>query len=351
MKKPHFLLALSLLSMVLFLPSCKDKTPAPTPIAAYGTGIFVVNEGPFQNGTGTITYINRSTSAVQQDVFGQANNRPLGNVAQSMASRGLDKLAFIVVNNANKIELVDLNEFKSVGTINGLSMPSKMVVPGSNGKAYVTEWVGFGVPGRVAVIDIASRSILRTIPVGEFPNAIHLHNNRIYVANGNENTVSEISLSADTVIRTIQVGDRPNSFLSEGDVLWVLCGGNPSWTGNETAGSLVSILGPVIRHYPLLAVTDHPSNLTRLSSNGLLLCTVREGVYGLGLGNTSASVNGPLINRSFYHLALDPFPGGYLYGTDAGDFTSNGWVYRFQRNYTLVDSLPAGIGPGFIHFK
>jgi YVTN family beta-propeller protein len=349
MKHNFIFRGLSLLAFVLLMQSCKDE-PLPTPPNAYGTGVFVINEGVFQGGTGTVTFINRATLGVQQDVFAQANGRPLGNVGQSMASFGAQGL--IVVNNANKVEVVDLKDFKSVGTIEGLALPAEILVAANSGKAYVTEWMSFGSPGRVSVIDIASRSVLRTIAVGEFPNAIALHNNRIYVANSNENTVTEISLNADTVLRTITVGDRPNGFVSQGNSLVVLCSGNPSWTGSETAGSIATITGNQVSIATFPAATFHPSNLTIHPSGNAVLYEVNGAVYSesLPVGANIVPAN-PVINRGFYHFSLDPTDGGLLYGTDGGDFSSNGWIYRYERNFALKDSFPAGIAPGYIHYR
>lgn len=349
MKHNFIFRGLSLLAFVLLMQSCKDE-PVPTPSNAYGSGVFVINEGPFQNGSGTVTFINRATSGVQQDVFAQANGRPLGNVAQTMASFGTQGL--IVVNNANKVEVVDLKDFKSVGSIEGLALPSKIVVAANTGKAYVSEWMSFGSPGRVSVIDIASRSVLRSIPVGTFPNAITFHNNRIYVANSDENTVTEINASADTVLRTITVGDRPNGFLSQGNDLLVLCGGNPSWTGTETAGAIATISGTQISVATFPNATFHPSNLANHPNGSAVLYEVNGAIYSQSLPVPANIVPASaVINRGFYHFSLDPTTNGLLYGTDAGDFASNGWIYRYERNFALKDSIRAGIAPGYIHYR
>lgn len=341
---------LFLLSSGLFLASCKDEssTPTPAPAAAYGSGIFVVNEGPFQNGTGTITFINRSSNAVQQDVFQAANGRPLGNVAQGMASFGT--VGILVVNNAGKIEFVDLKDFKSTGVIENMALPSAIAVAGNTGKAYVTEWVGFSGNGRVAVIDIASKQVLRRITVGEFPNAVTWHNNRIFVANSNQNTVVEIDPQADTILRTHTVGDRPNSMRSVGNSLFVLCSGNPSWAGTETAGALAEIVGSQVSIRNFTAATMHPGQLTLHPDGGSLLYQLPEGIYTL-LPTASGSITPgtPVIDRSFYHFSVDPQ--GFFYGTDAKDFQSNGVILRYERNFVLKDSLPAGIAPGSIYYR
>lgn len=320
----------------------------PDPVAAYGSGIFVVNEGPFQNGTGTITFINRTNAAVQQDVFQVANNRPLGNVAQSMAS--YQNTGMLVVNNAGKVEFVDLNDFKSTGVIENMALPSGIVVAGNTGKAYVTEWVSFTGNGRVAVIDIASKQVLRRITVGVFPNAVAWHNNRIFVANSNQNTVVEIDVQADTILRTHTVGDRPNGLVSVGNSLFVLCSGTPSWAGTETAGALAEIVGSQVSIRNFTAVTMHPNNLTLHPNGGSLLYQLTDGVHSL-LPTASGSISPgtPVIARNFYHFSADPQ--GLLYGTDAKDFVSNGVVLRYERNFTLKDSLSVGIAPGSIHYR
>ncbi len=341
---------LLLLSSGLLFTACKDETttPTPEPTAAYGSGIFVVNEGPFQNGTGTITFINRSSSAVEQDVFHAANGRPLGNVAQRMASFGT--VGMLVVNNAGKVEFVDLRDFKSTGVIENMALPSGIVVAGNTGKAYVTEWVSFSGNGRVAVIDIASKQVLRRIAVGEFPNAVAWHNNRIFVANSNQNTVVEIDAQADTILRTHTVGDRPNSMLSIGNSLYVLCSGNPSWAGTETAGSLAEINGTQVSIRNFSAASMHPSHLTLHPDGGSLMYQLSDGVHSLS-PTASGNINpgNPVIARNFYHFSADPQ--GLLYGTDAKDFVSNGVVLRYERNFTLKDSLPAGIAPGSIYYR
>jgi DNA-binding beta-propeller fold protein YncE len=59
----------------------------------------------------------------------------------------------------------------------------------------------------------------------------------------------------------------------------------------------------------------------------------------------------PLINRSFYGLGIDPKE-GIIYGADAGGFTSNGKVVRFNPSTGLaIDSITVGIGPNSFIFR
>ena len=101
----------------LFFVSCTDDSEVvpndnatENTIGSFSSGIFVVNEGNFGAADGSISFID-SEGIVQNDVFSENNALlPLGDVVQSMYLR--DTLAFILVNNSNKVEVVDVDEMK-----------------------------------------------------------------------------------------------------------------------------------------------------------------------------------------------------------------------------------------------
>jgi len=340
-----------LLSAWLSLQSCAKEKPVPSPPFDYRTGVYVVNEGPFGQGTGSITYRSRDARTIVPDVFGSVNGRPLGNIAQRMGFRG--NTGLIVVNNAGKIEWVDLGDFRSIGTTSGLELPSALLIDSAREQAYVTEWVSFTEPGRLAVIDLNTRQIVRRYDVGHFPNALALQGDRLLVANGNEQTVTEIDLNNRIVADTLTVGDRPQSFVRRGTELWLQCGGTPSWAGIETAGSLWRMSPGPVRGYPLAAATDHPADLALHPDGQRFICRLGGTLSLLNPNDAQNRVDAtPVVTRELYHVSVDPFdPRGRIYGTDAGDFQSNGRVYVFDRGFALVDSFGAGVAPGFIAYR
>src|SRR5688572_27862913 len=133
------------LSAGLFLTGCTSEDETVEKPATSENGVFVTNEGQYTKGNGAVSFISKQTSKVDRDLFMTVNNRPLGDIVQSMTIH--NGKAYIVVNNSEKIEIADANTFKEGGVINGLVLPRYAV--GLNNKLYVTEYVAFGKAGRV----------------------------------------------------------------------------------------------------------------------------------------------------------------------------------------------------------
>ncbi len=67
--------------------------------------------------------------------------------------------------------------------------------------------------GNVSVIDVATNTVVATVPVGANPNGVGVNSagTRAYVTNGGGNTVSVIDSATNTVVSTIAVGTTPFS--------------------------------------------------------------------------------------------------------------------------------------------
>lgn len=76
--------------------------------------MIVVNEGLFTTNTAALSVI-YADGTVHYDVFRAVNQRPLGDVAQSMTE--INGLYFIAIDNSRRIEILDPKSFRSVGSI------------------------------------------------------------------------------------------------------------------------------------------------------------------------------------------------------------------------------------------
>ncbi|WP_347374663.1 DUF5074 domain-containing protein [Aequorivita sp. Q41] len=342
---------LTCLSLAFFTACSDDDSPQQEFVPSdYQTGIFITNEGPFNNGSGTITFVSEDYSTVEQNIYQKVNGNSLGNIVQSMGFQ--DENAYIVVNNSSKIMVANRYTFQSVDSITSGLVNPRYFISSSASKGYVTDW---GDPNNssddyVAVLDLRTNTVSATIPVALGPEKLVSYDNKIYVAHqgayGQNNLISVIS--GTNVSATITVGDVPNSMVVSGDSLYVLCGGKPSYTGTETPGSLVKIdlaTGQVSETYTF-GTTEHPGSLTIDGAN--LLYSLNGKVYKID--TTAITLPGTgIIDGFFYALQAKD---GKLYATDAGDFASQGsmFVYDLTTNQQIQD-FPTGITPGGIYFN
>ena len=332
---------------ITVLASCKKDNIDDIYVAGnYEDGYFVTNEGNFGTGNGSISFVDEY-GAVENDVFASINSFALGDVVQSMNI--INDNAYILVNGSSKIEVASVDSMYSVATIDAVS--PRYIAKVNDNKAYVTDW---GING-VQVIDLLTNTISSTIACGTGPEGITVANGFAYVCNlggfGLDNTVSVIDIETDIVVSTLEVGDRPNSAVVDANgAVWVLTGGFTEYDADwnvvsETAGNLVKIVGNTIEATYAFAVGNHPQDLV-IDDAGTTLYysdgSWSKAVYAFDITDTELSTTA-LINKSFYGLGVH---GGYVYGTDAVDFTQSGWSYKYTTEGTIIDSVQVGIIPG-----
>lgn len=347
----NYLLLFAIASFVFTSCSSDDDfTPSVIVPEAYEDGILVLNEGPFGQGSGTITYVSEDFATVEQNIYRNVNGTELGNVVNSMGFA--DGNAYIVVNNSHRVMIANRYSFESQDSITtGLENPRHFASNGQT-RGYVTAW---GDPSNdnddyVAVIDLTTNTISTTIPVSYGPEKILGHNGKMYVAHaggwGQNNLISVIS--GVSVEKTITVGDVPNSMVVVGDYLYVLASGKPEYSGEETAGSLtkIDLNTNEIVETQTFEVTQHPSQLVTDGVN--LYYNLSGSVHKTEVA--SISVPGtPVIDRSFYTLAIND---GMLFGTDAGDYASQGTLYVYDlATYGQIKEITTGIIPGGVYFN
>ncbi|MGI6478432.1 MAG: YncE family protein [Salinivirgaceae bacterium] len=344
MKTTKKLTSLSRIATIFLLAvvavSCKPEKKEE--IGNYEKGIFILNEGLFQHGTSEVTYYNPSTKQAQQDIFSAVNSRALGDVGQSIEF--YDNKYYIVVNNSDKIEVVDMN-FKSVAVFEGVAKPRFLKF--NAGKCYVTSWGNEGV----LVLSPSNGAVLERISVGRGAEGMQLIGTKLYVANSGgyevDSTVSVVNI-ANSQVETINVGYNPGSFaVDNNDNLWVLLQGkyNADWS---VSGAGLAKINPSTNE--VMSKIDFESGMaSSLCSNGdNLYYLFNGGINKASINDTQAPAE-HFVSGYFYKLF---YKSGKLYATDAGDWSSDGKVCVFDANTgTALDTIPAGIGPTYVLFR
>jgi YVTN family beta-propeller protein len=335
---------LTLICILTVAVSCKDDEK---PKGEFSSGVWIINEGAFGHSNSSVSSYDVSTGLVQQDLFGLKNNKKaLGDVAQSIMING--DLAYIVIDNDNKVEVVNANTFVSSYTLSDLALPRYLTV--YNGKGYLTEWVSFSDSSRVSVIDLSKHTVLTSVKTGTGAENIIEVNDKLYVSNSFSNTVAVIDPAKNKLIKTIEVADSPGAFvLDSNNKLWVICGG--SYKGND---------GALYRINPSTNETDKHIDLSmnvtaKMVTNKAkttLYYFAGTSVYSLSTSATEAPAN-PLIVETkatdFYGIGFDT-TNDILYVGDDNSFSNNGVIFRYKSDGTAIDNFSSdGIGPnGFV---
>jgi len=345
--KVLFTLAIIIVTSILLLTtSCKKNDDDPI-TGKYSNGVLISNEGPFMDGTGTVSFYDPVNKIIENNIFQTLNNRPLGNIVQSVEV--FNGKAFIVVNNAGKVEVVDAGTFESEAVIEGLTSP-RFFVGINNSKAYISDW-----NGEIAIIDLNTYTKTGSITTGASPDQMLIDGNRVWVINSagwtSDSTVTIIDSQTDNPLQTIVVGDNPVGIVKDADgKIWVLCGGISDWMNpaNNTNGSLVRI-NPVDFSIETSIVLEGSDFGPRLAINGTgdkLYFSFLGNIYVRDVNSASAMKSEPLISKSCYALGIDPLS-GEIYLSDPIDFAQPGVVYRYDASgNTILDSITAGIIPG-----
>ena len=352
--KNHFKLLLSATALLsLGLGSCtKDDEAVPgIDVGSPGNNAYVLNEGNYGKGNAAVSLFNKTTKALNDDIFKAVNKADLGDVVQSMTI--VDNKGYIVVNNSNKIEVVSLPDFKSLTTVRGLTQPRYLLALGTAGKAYATEWRGGPYPapylaGRLTLLNLATNAVGSSTPVGINPGQPVAFSSNLYVPNNGDSTVSVLSEATGTLLRTVVVGAGPSTVVADRNgKIWVLCDGDFA----TKPSTLVRFdpATPATQTVLRFALSGGNASSLRLSPDGQLLYYSYNGAeYRMGVTDTALPTT-PFIRRNLYGLNIDPRT-GILYGTDARDYNSAGKLLRYQANGTVIDSTVVKISPNGVVF-
>ncbi len=338
----------------LIISSCGDDDfPEIEPLGDYQNGLLITNQGPFNNGFGTVSYVDVNLSEAENTIFQNVNSDNLGNVINSIGFN--NGQAYVVANVSNRITVVDRFTFVESARIeNGLNNPR--FFRAVNGKGYVSNW---GDPNNptddyIAVIDLVTNEVIQEISVSEGPEKIAFVGSMIYVLHQGgfnvNNMISIIDTASNTISSTLTVGDVPNSydFDNQGN-LWVLSGGAPSFTGAETGGSIsiINATSNEISQTFNFEITEHPSSLN--VENGNTYFYNNGEVYESPTINFEIPEEPILSGLNFFNMKVS---GNAILGVDARDFNSNGALIVYNLSTLRVfNTIELGIIPDQIYLN
>lgn len=329
--------------LTLFI-SCK-KIEVKDPVSPSTPGVssyhaYVTNEGNFQSSNAGITRYDPVDGDIEKSYYAISNNNmQLGDVCQSMTVHNDE--VYIVLNNSSRIEIVSKKDFKRKGSITGFTSPRYMSISGNKG--FVSDLFG----DKISVVDLTSCTITRTIPLKGWTEEMLIAGSTLWVTNLRSEYVYKIDVNSETVTDSIHTGFAPASIKRDHNgKIWVLCQGDPFTSIPAELVRIDSETGTAA-HFPVKA----GSTKLRLNAEGTILFYIADGIYKIPVDNTVIP-SSPWIakdNRNIYGLGIDPMTGD-IYLSDAHDFVSEGTIYHYTKENSLVRTFKAGINPNDFYF-
>ncbi|MFC5649700.1 alkaline phosphatase family protein [Paenibacillus solisilvae] len=286
-----------------------------------------------------------------------------GNINPQDIVMGPDgKTLLVALNRDNSLGVVDLQTNQLTARIPVGNSPTSVIVKG--GKAYVSNVGGktampgdftvdsSGTPiiatpqgssatGTVSVVDLAAKTVSKTIKVGLQPSRMTVSDNYLFVANTNSDTVSVVDTQTNDVVQTIDIepypeaplGSSPNAVRMINDhQLAVSLGRNNAvavydW---KKPSSKPQLMG-------LMPTAWFPVDLAVDPMNNRLLVANADGVGSLGAERTSTIQGIKVTGHSSYaqqgSLSMISFPSNkdLVKGTDEV-YANNNWFDISGRN-------------------
>ncbi len=319
----------------------------------YTNGIFIVNEGNFNWGNASVSFINQKTGSIEQNIFEIANQRNLGDVAQSM--RIFKNYGLILVNNSNKVEVVTLKDFKSVRSISGFSSPRYLEVIDSN-KAYVSN-----LQKDISVINLKNLAVEKTIKTPTWTEGLVKFDHFVFVTSIGDYYMANINRKAqiyiidtekDMIVDSILTGKEPLGIvIDKKQKVWVMCTGGYD---HFEAPSLIRIdpaLRIVEKVFTFPVNSALPSRLC-INPTADTIYYIKGGVYQMPVTSSALPEEALIASEGhlFYGLSIHPNTGD-IFVSDAVDYVQNGMVYQYSpRTGQQIKSYTAGRIPGSFCF-
>lgn len=342
----------SLLTLLLgaaVLAGCDPEREA-GPSVPGSPGVYVLSEGQFGKGDGTVSAYGINSKALLTDAFGTINNgAALGDVVQDMGIAGAQ--GYICVNGSGKVEVVSVPDFRSVATIRRIPQP-RYFASTSAQRGYVTAWRGpytNYLPGKVMVLNLSTNTAIDSITVGRCPEQLTAANGLLYVPNSYDNTVSVIDASTNKVTSTVTVAAGPQTVVADqAGNLWVLCSPPYGTTGTPTLVRFAP--GSTSAQLSLPFASGDPAKLRISPDKTQLYYNLNGAEYQMSTTAT-ALPTAPFIRRDFNGFAIDPRDKS-IYGAVSTGYTTNGYFLHYPAGGgKALDSVTVKVGPnGFLFY-
>jgi hypothetical protein len=330
-------LTIAFASALLFTTSCGDEVEMDQQ-AYYGNGFLIANEGNFGKPNADVTYVSSDLSIKQDNIFSAANGSNLGDVLQMISFNGDN--AYLLLNNSNKIQIVNRYNFKRTGEITAeLNAPRYMAF--ANNNIYVTN-DKFGGDKFVSIYKASDLSFVKKINFTDAAERIIEAGNNIFVQNasfGYGNKITYITTSNNQAQSTITIPNgNINKMIESNEMVYAIAAGT-----SDSYIYQISSTGSITKTYTLTGITD-ATNLE--IEKGKFYFTSGLKVYTMDM-TANAAPSAPLFTVA---NSIDPYSNLYgfsvvndrIFTSDANGFTQDSKISVYSTTGSLLKTFTAG---------
>lgn len=347
--------------------------------------IILVNEGMWQTDNGRLTYF-EDGRIVSNQWFRDINGKKLGDTPNDIIQVN-DNLIAIALNWSNIVQFIN-PAGKAVGATEDVPNNRKLATDGEF--VYATSYaheVGIGgstrkfEKGYVAKIDCRTFKVVSAVEVGYEPEGIAYYRGHLFVANSGgyafqeghdyESTVSVIDAEKMVVKRTVDTG-QINLYSKISQSGRYLCINSPGDYYSSDAGTVILDCDAVLAGEPdeeCCRKLDIAATANCRASDGTFYAIGSCYSYYTGNYENNYSVIDPVEVFETGDGVWDGLPGsvqsclesmvmpysvyvnpytGYIYATDAGEYTGAGALYQWNPDGELLGKFKTYINPA--HF-
>lgn len=332
--------------VLFFSISCTSEYEETITEISYQNGYFITNEGNYGQPNAEVSFITKDLSLLQNDIYkANNNNENLGDVLQTMAVSG-DK-AFLLLNNSNKIQVVNRYTFKKLGTITSeINQPRYMAV--ANNMLYVSNDQYLGAK-YVSVYKTSDLSFVKKIPFSDTAERVVSAGGNIFVQNatyGFGNTLTKINTTTNEIDGTpISVPNgNINKTIAYNNNVYVIAEG--------TANSYLYEISPAGTITKNITLTSIPNATNLQIDGGKFFFSSTNKIYSMDL-NATAAPTAPIITAvdggPYYTLYGLNVMDGRIFTSDVKGFSQTSEMNVYTTSGTLIKKFTVGMGANGVY--
>jgi hypothetical protein len=317
--------------------------------------LYIANEGNYGSGNASLSAYYLSSQSIANHIFEKQNGSIIGDVITDLSL--IDGHLWVVVNNSNKIEIVDTLTHQSQQTIS-ITQPRYLYKAGNN-KILATSMYF----NKLHVIDQTTKQISKSIA---FPyrnvEKLALLNNTAYVCNWDTlcNKIYSVDLASllikDSI--TIPTTAPQDIVIDKNKHLWVLSGN--IYQGIASNICVIDTLGNILKSFTFPLNTDLIKLKTNIEKDEIYVLGVNyngnnnqyNGLFKMNISDNTFPSQ-PFIQANnlqyFWDYEIDALTND-IYVADPRGFIQKGDIRIYNAQGEFKTSFETAIGPGKMLF-